>query len=79
MFSELLPKYEKAYGTENELTFDLWHDYAECLKGQGKLTQAKELARRAVEGARKALGPDHPNTKKYEALWHDLETAVTKK
>jgi tetratricopeptide (TPR) repeat protein len=79
MFSEVLPKFEKTWGMGHPVTLELCEDYAECLKSQGKLAQAKELAQRAAEGARKALGPDHPNTTKYEELWHDLETALTKK
>lgn len=79
IFSDILPKFEKVNGIEHPITLKLCGDYGECLKAQGKLVQAKELARRAAEGARKTLGPDHPNTKKYEALWQDLETALTKK
>jgi tetratricopeptide (TPR) repeat protein len=79
IFSDVLPKLEKASGTEHPYTLDLCYFYAECRKAQGKLAEAKTLAQRAAEGARKALGPDHPDTKKYEALWHDLETALSKK
>jgi hypothetical protein len=31
------------------------------------------LAERAVEGARKVLGPNHPSTQKYEKLLAELE------
>jgi tetratricopeptide (TPR) repeat protein/class 3 adenylate cyclase len=72
-FSELLPKFEKAWGIWHPVTLELCEDYAECLKGQGKVPLAKELARRAADGARKVLGPDHPNTKKYEKLVAELE------
>jgi hypothetical protein len=30
------------------------------------------LAQRAAEGARKLLGPEHPDTKKYEKLQQEL-------
>jgi tetratricopeptide (TPR) repeat protein len=78
MFAEVLPKFEKAYGIEHPVTLELCYGYAVCLKGHGKLAQAKELGQRAVEGGRKALGPNHPDTKKYETLWHELETALTR-
>jgi tetratricopeptide (TPR) repeat protein len=78
-FSEILPKFEKAWGIGHPVTLELCESYAECLKAHGKLAQAKELARRAAEGASKTLGLDHPDTKKYETLWHDLETALTNK
>jgi tetratricopeptide (TPR) repeat protein len=72
-FSEVLPKFEKAWGIGHPVTLELCEGYAECLKGEGKLPQAKELAQRAADGARKVLGPDHPNTKKYEKLLAELE------
>jgi tetratricopeptide (TPR) repeat protein len=79
IFSDLLPKFEKAYGIEHPVTLNLCYEYAECLNGQGKLAQAKDLARRAAEGAGNVLGPDHPDTRKYETLLHDLETGLTRK
>ena len=32
----------------------------------------KAFAQRAVEGAQKVLGPEHPDTKKYEQLLREL-------
>jgi tetratricopeptide (TPR) repeat protein len=75
IFSDILPKFEKMNGIEHDYTLSLCHDYALCLQAHGKLAQAKELARRAAEGERKVLGPDHPNTKKYEKLLAELETS----
>ena len=33
---------------------------------------ASAFAQRAADGARKALGPEHPDTKKYERLLDEL-------
>jgi len=45
------------------------------LNAEGAEQEARELAQRAAEGARKVLGPYHPDTKKYEQL---LEKLVAK-
>ncbi|MFY9987935.1 MAG: tetratricopeptide repeat protein [Chthoniobacterales bacterium] len=45
---------------------------ARCLKVENKIAEASDFVRRAVEGARKILGADHPFTKKCEQLLHEL-------
>jgi len=45
---------------------------AHCLNAQGKLEEARDLARRAMEGRRKVLGAAHPDTKRSEQLYEDL-------
>jgi tetratricopeptide (TPR) repeat protein len=70
---------EKAIGPEHPDTLESCYDFAFGLEHQDKIQEAEEFAKRAAQGARKVLGPDHPFTKKYEALLHDLETALTKK
>jgi hypothetical protein len=42
------------------------------LRDEGKASEAKALAQRAADGARKSLGPEHPDTKKYEQLRDEL-------
>jgi len=60
-------------GRENPDTLDSCYYFASGLTHRGKIQEAKEFARRAAEGARKVLGPEHPSTGKYEKLWGDLE------
>jgi hypothetical protein len=47
-------------------------DIATCLRAEGKAPEAKALAQRAADGARKTLGPEHPDTKKYEQMREEL-------
>jgi hypothetical protein len=58
-------------GVDHPDTFETCFDLANCLRSEGKLQEAKAFAQRAVDGARKVLGPAHPDTKKYEFL-HEL-------
>jgi tetratricopeptide (TPR) repeat protein len=60
-------------GVGNGGTLDVAYHLARCLKDENKLAEAKQLAERAVEGARKVLGPNHPSTQKYEKLLAELE------
>jgi hypothetical protein len=55
-------------------TLDACYDLAGNLARQNKLPEAKQLARRAADTARKALGPNHPATQKYAKLQTELET-----
>ena len=64
---------ERVLGPDHPDTLDSCYSLAAGLKEQGKTQEAKEFARRATEGARKTLGPDHPSTKKYEKLLAELE------
>ena len=64
---------EKAIGPEHPDTFESCYDFAFGLERQNRFEEAKEFARRAAEGARKVLGPDHPSTKKYEKLLQEIE------
>jgi hypothetical protein len=45
---------------------------ASCLRAQENASEAKVLAQRAADGARKTLGPEYPDTKKYEQLREEL-------
>jgi hypothetical protein len=42
------------------------------LRAEGKTREAKTFAQRAADGALKVLGPEHPDTKKYEQLRQEL-------
>jgi len=64
---------EKVEGPENPYTLDSYYNFASGLRRQNKLQEAEVFARRAAEGARKALGPNHPSTQEYEKLLADLE------
>jgi tetratricopeptide (TPR) repeat protein len=70
---ELIRLQEKVLGTENPDTLDSCYYIASALTHRGKIQEAKEFARRASEGARKVLGPNHPSTRKYEKLLQNLE------
>jgi hypothetical protein len=72
-FSRPRPAEEKVLGPEHTVTLDASYDFAFGLQGQGKLPEAKDFARRAVQGARKVLGAEHPDTKRYEKLLAELE------
>jgi len=73
-FREVIRLQEKALEPQHPQTLDSYYYFASGLKSQNKLGEAKEFARRAAEGARKVLGPNHPSTRKYEKLLADLET-----
>jgi hypothetical protein len=64
---------EKVLGPENPDTLDSCYYFASGLTHRGKIQEAKDFARRAAEGARKVLSPNHPSTRKYEKLLQDLE------
>ena len=70
---ELIRLQEKVLGTENPDTLDSCYYFASGLTHRGEIQKAKEFARRAAEGARKVLGPNHPSTRKYEKLLQNLE------
>jgi hypothetical protein len=42
------------------------------LRSESQIQEASAFARRAADGARKVLGPDHPDTKKYDQLYQEL-------
>jgi hypothetical protein len=42
------------------------------LRSEGKPQDASVFAQRAADGARKLLGSEHPDTKKYEQLRQEL-------
>jgi tetratricopeptide (TPR) repeat protein len=70
---ELIRLQEKVLGSENPDTLESYYYFASGLTHRGKIQEAKEFARRAAEGARKVLGPNHPSTRKYEKLLQNLE------
>ena len=59
-------------GVEHPDTLQTCFNLATCLRDEGKASEAKALAQRAADGARKSLGPEHPDTKKYEQLRDEL-------
>ena len=72
-FREVIRLQEKVLGPENPDTLDSCYYFASGLTHRGRIQEAKEFARRAANGGRKVLGPDHPSTRKYEKLLADLE------
>jgi tetratricopeptide (TPR) repeat protein len=73
-FRLVLKQKEQAPELGPENPYTLYTDYylAVCLQRQGKIEEAKQFAKRAADGTRKHLGPDHPDTKKYQKLWQEL-------
>jgi hypothetical protein len=57
---------------EHPQTLRTCFDLAICLRSENELQEASGFAQRAADGARKVLGPDHPDTKKYEQLRQEL-------
>ncbi len=53
---------------------DACYDLAGNLARESKLPEAKELARRAADSARRTLGPNHPAAQKYSKFLSELET-----
>ena len=72
---QLMLKYEAALGPKHALFLNCTYHLARCLSDEKKTTDAKDFAKRAADGARKVLGPEHPDTKKYEQLWEELQRA----
>jgi tetratricopeptide (TPR) repeat protein len=73
-YREVLRIAEKLRGPDQLETLDACYDLAGNLARERKLPEAKELARRAADTARKKLSPNHPATQKYNALVSELET-----
>jgi hypothetical protein len=65
---------EKVRGAEHAATLEARYDLAGALARLGKLPEAKQLARRAADSARKTLGPNHATTQKYTTFLTELET-----
>jgi len=63
---------EKVFGPEHHNTLEACFYLALCLHAEGSEGEALALAQRASDGARKVLGPEHPDTKKYEQLLQEL-------
>jgi hypothetical protein len=55
-------------GPENPDTLSTCFDLAVCLRSESEIPEDGTFARRAAEGALRVLGPENPNTKKYEQL-----------
>jgi tetratricopeptide (TPR) repeat protein len=72
-YREVLRIAEKLRGPDHLETLDACYDLAGNLVRERKLPEAKELAHRAADTARKKL-PNHPATQKYNALLTELET-----
>jgi acyl-CoA-binding protein len=76
-YREVLRIAEKLRGPDHLETLDACYDLASNLVQQRKLPEAKNLARRAADTARRKLGANHPATQKYLALVTELETKNT--
>ena len=76
-YREVLRIAEKVRGPDHLETLDACYDLAGALLRERKLSEAKDLARRAADTARRKLGSNHPATQKYVALVTELETKNT--
>ena len=73
-YREVLRLIEKVRGPDHTETLEACYDLAGNLARENKLPEAKDLARRAADTARKILGPTNPATQKYTKFLSDLET-----
>ncbi len=64
---------EKLMGPTHPDTLESCYDFARGLFKRNKIDEAKLFAQRAVDGARKILGANHPSTQKYEKLITDFQ------
>jgi len=71
-YRSVLTLREKVLGVEHPDTLETCFNLATCLRAEGKAPEAKAVAQRAADGARKSLGSEHPDTKKYEQLRDQL-------
>jgi tetratricopeptide (TPR) repeat protein len=76
-YREVLRIAEKLRGPDHVETLDACYDLAGDLARERKLPEAKDLARRAADSARKKLGPNHAATQKYSKFLTELETKNT--
>ena len=74
----MLDLMERSLSFEHPDTLGFTTKFVTGLSRQNKIAEAKELAMRAEERARKALGPDNPVTQKYAKLAQDLEVLPNK-
>ena len=63
---------EKVLPPDHPDTLRTCFNLAVCLRSEGEIQEASAFAQRAADGARKILGTDHPDTKKYEKLEQEL-------
>ena len=71
-YRTLLKLREKVLGSEHPDTLKTCSNLAVCLRSEGQTHEANALGQRAADGARNVLGPEHPETKKYEQLLQEL-------
>ena len=71
-YRSVLKLREKVLGLEHPDTLGTCFDLAVCLRAENEIQEASAFAQRAADRARKALGPEHSDTKKYEQLRQEL-------
>ena len=71
-YRSVLKLREKVLGLEHPDTLGTCFDLAVCLRVENKIQEANAFAQRAADGANKVLGPEHPDTKKYDQLKEEL-------
>src|SRR5256714_1883190 len=76
-YREVLRIAGRLRGPDHLETLDACYDLAGDLARERKLAEAKDLAHRAVDTARRKFGSNHPATAKYTAFLTELETKNT--
>jgi tetratricopeptide (TPR) repeat protein len=71
-FRAVLKLEEQSLGAEDPQTLATSFHFASCLREAGKIQEALAFAQRAVDGARKVLGPDNLDRRQYENLLQQL-------
>jgi serine/threonine protein kinase/tetratricopeptide (TPR) repeat protein len=72
-YNHVIQLEEKVLGSEHHDTLNACYNFAYQLGQQGKISQAKTLAKRAAKGATKVLGANDPNTREYLKFFEILE------
>jgi serine/threonine protein kinase len=72
-YKRCIQLFENELGRENRDTIDAYYQYAYLLAQQGRVSEAKELAKRAVDSAPGAFGTTHLHVRKYTAFLKQVE------
>ena len=68
----LLPAAERLLGPANPDTLAIYATLSDSAKAEGNIPEATAFITKALQGAQKKLGPDHIDTKNYEAKLKEL-------
>ena len=73
-YRDVIKRQENNRPENNPDVLETYYDFAVALRHANRLEEAKDFARKAVEGAHQVLRDGHPDTKRYEKLLVELES-----